>query len=197
MKYMSIVIPVYNAEKTIERALASLISNKDFIKEVILVNDRSTDNTFSKVENFKSFFDIKVIDNQGNKGPGPARKTGILAAIGEWLMFVDADDCLTANSLYYIDKKIQENSEMVLLHTQTIYYESGSFNPEHIDFAINSCGGNVYKRDYLIKNNIYSGSLLHCKGKSGEEGLALCPPLGIRTSPASKAPLYPPFSNRL
>ena len=43
----------------------------------------------------------------------------------------------------------------------------------------------------------YSGSLLHCKGKSGKEGLALCPPLGIQTSPASKAPLYPPFSNRL
>ncbi len=154
MKYMSIVIPVYNAEKTIERTLASLISNKDFIKEVILVNDRSTDNTFSKIDNFKSFFDIKVIDNQGNRGPGPARKTGILAATGEWLMFVDADDCLTANSLYYINKKIQENSEMILLHTQTIYYESGYLNPEHIDFAINSCGGNVYKRDYLIKNNI-------------------------------------------
>lgn len=154
MKYISIVIPVYNAEKTIERTLASLISNKNFIKEVILVNDRSTDNTFSKIDNFKPFFDIKVIDNQGNKGPGPARKTGIFAATGEWLMFVDADDCLTANSLYYINKKIQENSEMVLLHTQTIYYESGAFNPEHIDFAINSCGGNVYKKDFLIKNNI-------------------------------------------
>ena len=54
MKYMSIVIPVYNAEKTIERTLASLISNKDFIKEVILVDDRSYDKTFSKIDNFKT-----------------------------------------------------------------------------------------------------------------------------------------------
>ena len=43
---------------------------------------------------------------------------------------------------------------------------------------------------YLIKNNIYSGSLLHCKGKSGRRGWH-CPPLGIWTSPASRAPLYP------
>lgn len=160
MKYMSIVIPVYNAEKTIERTLASLISNKDFIKEVILVDDRSYDKTFSKIDNFKTFFDIKIINNEGKDGPGPARKTGILAATGEWIVFVDADDCLTANSLYYVDKKIQENPEMVLLHTQTIYYESGNFNPEHIAYAINSCGGNIYKRDYLIKHNIFPHNTL-------------------------------------
>ena len=160
MKYMSIVIPVYNAEKTIERTLASLISNKDFIKEVILVDDRSYDKTFSKIDNFKTFFDIKVINNEGKDGPGPARKTGILAATGEWIVFVDADDCLTANSLYYVDKKIQENPEMVLLHTQTIYYESGNFNPKHIAYAINSCGGNIYKRDYLIKHNIFPHDIL-------------------------------------
>lgn len=152
---MSIVIPVYNAEKTIERTLASLISNRKFIKEVILVNDRSYDNTFSKIDNFKSFFDIKIIDNEGKDGPGPARKTGLLAATGEWIVFVDADDCLTANCLYYVNKKIQESSNVVLIHTQTIYYESGNFNPAHIEFAINSCGGNFYKREYLIKNKLF------------------------------------------
>ena len=155
MNNMSIVIPVYNAEKTIERTLASLISNRNYIKEVILVDDRSSDNTFDKIDNFNLFFEIKVIKNEGNKGPGPSRKAGLLAASGEWIVFVDADDCLTANSLFYVNKKIQENPEMVLLHTQTIYYESGNFNPEHIAFSDNSCGGNIYKRDFLIKNKIF------------------------------------------
>lgn len=154
MNKFSIIVPVYNAEKTIERLLASFISNKDYIREVILVNDRSDDDTFSKIEIFKNFFDIRVINNQGNRGPGPARKTGILAAQGEWITFVDADDCLTPSSLYYINKEINEQKDIVLLHTQSIFYESGSFNLEHIDYSDGSCGGNFYKRNYLIQNNI-------------------------------------------
>ena len=43
----SIIVPVYNAEKTLERTLASFISNKEYIQEVILVNDGTTDNTFN------------------------------------------------------------------------------------------------------------------------------------------------------
>ena len=80
MKDITIIVPVHNAENTIERMLASFISNKDFIHEVILVNDRTTDKTFSKIKNFKKFFKIKVHDNKGNNGHGPARKAGILAA---------------------------------------------------------------------------------------------------------------------
>ena len=154
MKDISIIVPIYNAEDTIERLLASFISNKNYIKEVILVNDRSTDNTFEKIENFKSFFDIQVINNEGEKGPGPGRKTGLLKAKGKWVTFVDADDCLTPNSLYYVSKQL-ENEFIALLHTQTIYYESGSFEKEDIDFCDNSCGGNFYNREYLIQNNLF------------------------------------------
>lgn len=155
MNKFSIIVPVYNAEKTIERLLASFISSKNYIREVILVNDRSDDNTFSKIDFFKKFFEIKVIDNQGNKGPGPARKTGILAAESEWITFVDADDCLTHSSLYYVNKQLNDYEDIVLLHTQSIFYESGIFNPEHIEHSDGSCGGNFYKRDYLIQNNIF------------------------------------------
>jgi glycosyltransferase involved in cell wall biosynthesis len=159
MKNISIIVPVYNAEKTIERTLASFISNKDYIKEVILVNDRSTDNTFDKIENFKSFFDIKIIDNAGEQGPGPGRKTGLLAATGEWVTFVDADDCLTANSLHYTMQHLNK-SALVLLHTQSIYYEMGKFNNE-IHFDDLSCGGNFYRRQYLIDNNLFPHDSLY------------------------------------
>lgn len=155
MDKITIIVPVYNAENTIERCLASFISNRDYIQEVILVNDRSTDRTFEKIDQFRTFFDIRVINNEGNKGPGPGRKTGLLAAATEWITFVDADDCLTASSLAYVAKQIDKHPNIVLLHTQTTYYESGVFVKENVAHSDYSCGGNFYKRSYLIENKLF------------------------------------------
>lgn len=155
MDKITIIVPVYNAENTIERCLASFISNRDYIQEVILVNDRSTDRTFEKIDQFRTFFDIRVIDNEGVQGPGPGRKTGMLAANTEWITFVDADDCLTPNSLSYVAKQIDENPEIVLLHTQTVYYESGNFVKEHTTHSDLSCGGNFYKLAFLLDHELY------------------------------------------
>ena len=154
MKF-SIIVPFYNAEETIERTLASFISNREYIKEVILVNDRSTDNTVKKVDNFKRFFKIQVIDNKGKKGPGPARKTGILHATADWITFVDADDCLTASSLYYVSRQLQKYPDSVLLHSKTMTHETGQFVPEEcLRYSDLSCGGNFYNRKYLIQHKL-------------------------------------------
>ena len=155
MDKITIIVPVYNAENTIERCLASFISNREWIQEVILVNDRTTDNTFSKIDNFKQFFNIRVINNEGNKGPGPGRKTGLLAANSTWITFVDADDCLTPSSLRYVMQQLQNFKEIILLHTQTIYYESGNFVKEHVNHSDYSCGGNFYNRAYLIEHSLF------------------------------------------
>ena len=155
MDKITIIVPVYNAENTIERCLASFISNRDYIQEVILVNDRSTDRTFEKIDQFRQFFDIRVIDNEGNKGPGPGRKTGLLAATTEWITFVDTDDCLTPSSLYYVNKKIKEQPNLLLLHTQTTYYESGNFVKENVTHSDYSCGGNFYKRQFLVTHKLF------------------------------------------
>lgn len=162
-KVFTIIIPMYNAEKTIERTLASLISNKDFIYEVLIIDDHSTDNSLSKISVFEQFFPIRCIKSEGTKNPGVARKTGILNAKSEWITFLDADDCLTSNCLYYVIKQIQEDT--ILLHTQQIYYESGDFNKDDIDFSIYSCGGNFYKLQYLIDNNL----LPHDKLKKSQD----------------------------
>lgn len=159
MKNITVIIPVYNAESTIERTLASLISNKEYIQDVILVDDRTTDNTFDKIDNFKPFFNITVLKNTGEKGPGPARKTGLLYAKTEWITFLDADDCLTPNSLRYVDERLDD--DIVLLHCKTIYYESGIFNQDTISFCDMSCGGNFYRLKYLIKNKLFPHETLY------------------------------------
>jgi glycosyltransferase involved in cell wall biosynthesis len=150
----SVIIPVYNAGRTIERTLASFISNKDYIHEVILVDDGSTDNGFDKVDYFRYYFNIVTIKNIGNKGPGPARRIGIMNASADWITFVDADDCLVPTSLKYVSERIEKKKQTVLLHCQTIYYESGDFNPMTIGHSDISCGGNFYKREYLIEHNL-------------------------------------------
>ncbi len=155
-KRFSIIIPVYNGEKTILRALASLISNRDYIYEVIVVNDHSNDHTVERVKELQDILPIKIIENTGNHNPGAARKCGILEAQGEWITFLDCDDCLTASALYYVDKKLNlYTNNLVILYTDTIYYESGVVIPEHIAPCDVSCGGNYYRRDFIIKNNLF------------------------------------------
>lgn len=145
---ISIIIPVHNSEKTIGRTLASLISSKDYIKEIIIVNDRCEDNTLQQIEPYKSFFDtIKIIDNTGNPGPGPARQCGLDIAEGKYITFIDSDDCLTPSSLKYVYEYLKENP--TILCTQTIYYEFGSFEKKNIRCDDESCGGNFYLKHYL------------------------------------------------
>ncbi|WP_162286131.1 glycosyltransferase [Pantoea stewartii] len=91
-KYLfSIIIPVYNAEKTIMRTLQSLLLQtcKDY--EVILVNDGSKDNCASVLDEFKHYKNFNVI-SQSNAGVSAARNAGLEVATGEYVIFVDADD---------------------------------------------------------------------------------------------------------
>lgn len=149
----SIIIPAYNAEQTIIRCLSSLISNIDYIKDVIVVDDCSTDETAAVVKGCMNLCSkLHLYSTQENSGPGVARRIGLIMAKGEWVTFLDADDCLTASSLSYVADHLYDN--LVLLHSQTIYYESGSFNKNHVDFSDYSCGGNFYRRSYLTRYNL-------------------------------------------
>lgn len=151
---ISVIIPAYNAEKTIQRTLSSLVANKDFIYEVQLIDDHSTDKT---VEKAKEFYDIlprlSIWSSDGLHNPGLARKTGLFLSSGDFVTFVDADDCVTPTSFYYIDKQIDDDT--LLLYTKTMYFESGSFLSENIGYMDNSCGGNFYNRQYLFDRELF------------------------------------------
>ncbi len=90
-KNVSVIIPVFNEENTIEKLLTNLkgvLLNTDIDYEIIVVDDGSTDKT-SAVAN--SIFGIKVIKHPYNKGNGASVKAGIQEAIGERLVVIDAD----------------------------------------------------------------------------------------------------------
>lgn len=96
MKY-SIIVPVYNAEKTIGRCLESIRHQKMDDFECILVNDGSLDNSLKICKHYESIDKRFKVINQTNSGVSSARNTGILEAIGEWITFVDADDAIGTN----------------------------------------------------------------------------------------------------
>lgn len=101
---LSIIIPCYNAEKFIQKCVESILVQKGFDFEVILVNDGATDKTLEISENLAQTDErIKVI-NQENKGLSGARNSGIEQAQGKYIMFVDADDWLEPNSFDEIYK---------------------------------------------------------------------------------------------
>lgn len=88
---VSVIIPLYNKEQTIRRSLESVRSQTYRNFEVIVVDDGSTDRSFSVARNFTGIESYRCFSQQ-NRGPGAARNAGAAMARGELLAFLDADD---------------------------------------------------------------------------------------------------------
>ncbi|MEM4331074.1 MAG: glycosyltransferase family 2 protein [Candidatus Pacearchaeota archaeon] len=88
MKKVSIIIPVYNEERTIKKVLEEVLKLK-LKKEIIVINDGSKDNTLKELKNFSK--KIKIISYEENKGKGYALRKGIEKASGDYIVFQDAD----------------------------------------------------------------------------------------------------------
>lgn len=97
---ISVIIPLYNVEKYIERCLDSVLSQTYDNVEVICVDDFSTDNTIKVVERLSLHNDkIRLIRNKQNSGPGICRSQGCSSAKGDYICFLDADDTFTKDAL--------------------------------------------------------------------------------------------------
>lgn len=92
---VSVIVPVYNCKSFLERAIESVIKQKDFNEnELILVDDGSTDGSSQICDKYVGLYkNIKVI-HQKNSGVSAARNNGLNAAEGEWIFFLDSDDYL-------------------------------------------------------------------------------------------------------
>jgi glycosyltransferase involved in cell wall biosynthesis len=106
----SVVIPVFNGEKTIVSTLKSVAKQTIENFEVIVVNDGSTDDTLSKVTQFVKEhpgLPVKVITNK-NKGRSVSRNIGIINAEGEFVCFLDADDQFKSDHLAEFEQAIRQ-----------------------------------------------------------------------------------------
>lgn len=96
---ISFVIPVFNAERYLPACLDSIFSQPFDDFEVVCVNDGSTDNSLAILENYAAEHPSMRVISQSNEGQGAARNTGMAVADGEYIQFVDSDDCIATN--YY------------------------------------------------------------------------------------------------
>lgn len=164
---ISIIVPIYNAEKYISKCLTSLIKQSKKELEFVLVNDGSTDKT---EEIIKTFHDsrIKYYKNK-NQGIGKTRNFGIAKSSGKYLMFVDSDDYLEKDACELLYKKITlEDADLAICDFYKVYENGKKEEIKLLNFktttlkktpklltAINLAPWNkMYKRSLLTKNNL-------------------------------------------
>lgn len=100
MKKLSIIMPVYNTEKYVSRAIESILKQKiDF--ELIIIDDGSTDNSYKICEKYSSKYENIKLYYQSNSGQSAARNKGISLATGRYITFVDSDDWIVEGIYSY------------------------------------------------------------------------------------------------
>lgn len=122
MPKFSIIVPVYNVEKYIEKCLDSIYNQTYEDYEVIVVNDGTKDNSMEHVKKYS----VKVI-TQKNQGLSEARNSGVKAATGEYLIFLDSDDYIEKNLLKELAKSLKNEPDLVRFQIQEVF-EDGKVN---------------------------------------------------------------------
>ena len=96
---VSIIIPVYNVEKFLRKCLTSLVEQTFQDREIIAVNDGSTDHSLDILREFEQKYDFITVIDQKNRGMSKARNRGLSLARGEYICFIDSDDYVAPNFL--------------------------------------------------------------------------------------------------
>lgn len=133
---ISVIIPVYNVEEYIENCINSIIYQTLDDIEIICVDDCSTDNSLQILERLSQEDPrIKVISFSENKSASQARKDGVMAACGKYILFVDADDALKPASLESLYNEMESNP-VDILHFGTDIINDGNLPQARIDNMI-------------------------------------------------------------
>lgn len=129
LPFFSIIIPMYNREKFIARALNSCL-NQDFRDfEIIVVDDGSVDGSVAMVQGYADPR-ITLLRQAVNCGVGPARNKGADAARGEWLIFLDSDDELLPDALAIMKQRADEVGEEIASLRFMCRMPDGTLSPD-------------------------------------------------------------------
>ena len=126
--FFSIIIPMFNREHFIARAINSCLKQDFENFEIIVVDDGSTDKSVEVVKGIKDTR-IKLFCHTLNCGVGPARNTGVEAATGEWICCFDSDDEFLPGALSIIYKRSIEVNENISRMQFMVQMDTGEFSP--------------------------------------------------------------------
>ena len=170
---VSIIVPIYNAEECLERCIESVINQTYRDLEIILVNDGSTDNSIYICKSYASLDNRIVVLDKKNTGVSSARNTGLSAAKGEYIQFVDSDDFIDLNMVEVLVENMKmSNSDIVFcglkkkLKNKTTLIKFKNHGSYHIrnfiednieiisDILIGSPCNKIYKSEIIKRYNI-------------------------------------------
>jgi glycosyltransferase involved in cell wall biosynthesis len=173
-KTVSIIVPIYNVEKYVEKCINSIINQTYSSIEVILINDGSSDNSREIIEQYNSDSRFKIID-QKNEGLSSARNTGLENAKGDYIYFVDSDDYLHKDAIKLLVGKMEEtdadfccyrlwfyteDNKRMFLHGKNFSIEILNDKNEIIKDAFlginikTSSWSKFYRRSFIEENNL-------------------------------------------
>lgn len=150
---VSIIVPVYNGGAFIEECLRNLCSVDLPLKEIIVVNDGSTDESLSLIENFilaNPDSPVRLISQQ-NSGVAEARNKGLDAAQYGWITFVDADDFLVEHLCFVLDQLPDVNAD---IYRFGFYHSKSRQMPDMYRNDSKASGKTFHDKLLLMKNSI-------------------------------------------
>ena len=175
---VSVIIPAFNCEKSIERTVDSIVSSGLTDYEIVIVNDGSTDNTAPICNSLCAKYSFIKYSEQENSGVSAARNKGISLATGEYIMFYDADDTAKENSFSECMDIINSEKPDILVYGMSFDYykncklyrrdklvpeQTGMLNKTQIRAnleslyntnALTPVWNKIYKRTLISNNNI-------------------------------------------
>ena len=170
MTKISVIMPVFNEEKYIRKAIESVLAQTFSDFEVIVVDDGSTDNTSQIIRNFNDNR-IRLI-SQSNQGPGASRNNGLEVASGDYVMFLDGDDFYAENALQTAYEEVTSNDAdisifQIIKYDGERYSENSWFNldnfPEDFEnrvFSPHECGDFLFDISVSAAQKIFKMSFI-------------------------------------
>lgn len=175
MEKISIIVPVYQAEKYLRQCIDSVLQQTFQYFELLLIDDGSKDNSGKICDEYAKKDSRVIVTHQKNQGPGIARNCGLSQAAGEWIMFLDSDDILDGEDalLSLVGCAKKENADIVVanyrrfkgetvdpitpfpffqnIDTSTVGFRyKGFFLYNHLSYN----WGKLYKRAFLAEHSI-------------------------------------------
>jgi glycosyltransferase involved in cell wall biosynthesis len=183
MSQVSVIIPVYNTAPYLRRCLDSVCGQTLRDMEIICVNDGSTDDSADILRRYENADRrVKSVEHQHNRGPAAARNTGMRAARGEYLSFLDSDDWIDQGYLQALADAAERENVSVVMNTNIVEElangNSKQFLPENF---VEHIGANTTGHVSFLRNagnftyssccNIYNHQFLYSVNARFPEGL--------------------------
>lgn len=171
---VSVIVPVYNVEKYIERCAVSIMEQTYNDLDIIFVNDYSTDNSIhvlNKVlKRYPNRKSVHVINNPSNRGLAFVRNVGIDAASGDFLVWVDSDDWIDKNTVEQLVIEYERTNADIISFESRWYYQNrvevhklpDFSNPKEmlIGQLSNKIGNSIWGR--FIRTSLYKDNNIRC-----------------------------------